>query len=183
MSTLSETRGLKALHYLYSAREVADEMERLRTALTAAGRPADERRVLMEDFDDATVRLCNLILLAMSEIDKSGENPLRVRFDQLLGQVRGRWVTQHVLQVTERIRQIDDVVARTLSSGLCRLGLAHRLESAFAEVRAALNAMGVEPVEGLEPGYLDDLSSRISVLARNETTTFRMLDLDCPSGG
>jgi len=183
MSTTAETRGLKALQYLHSARDVAAEMERLRAALAEEDLSESERRATADDLNDATVRLCNLISLAMGEIDHSGENTLRTRFNQLLEQVRGRWAELHVDQMTERVRQIDHVVAQTLSSGLCRLGLARRLESTFAEVRSTLEAMGTQPVAGLEPGYLDDLSSRISVLARLETNTFGLLDLDRPAGG
>ena len=182
MSTTAERKAQKALQYLQSAREVAAEMERLRGALGKTGLPDGARRLIGEDLNDATVRLCNLISLAMGEIDQSGEASLRARFNQVLDQVRGRWVELHLGQMAERVREIDRVVADTLSSGLCRLGLARRLEQAFSEVRATLEAMGTEPVEGLEPGYLDDLSSRISVLATLETDTFGLLDLNRPRG-
>ena len=172
-----QSGGNKAIRILMSARAVAAEIDRLRQSLTQAGRRLPEGHPLVAELDDAVARLCNLISLAVAEIDlgSAGES-LRVRFDALLGDVRARWLAHNIDQMTTRLAVIGDQAAEALSTRTYRLGLADRLERACAEIVDVLRAMGAENRPGLESERLAAILADIRTLARLESEMFHIVD-------
>jgi hypothetical protein len=164
----------KAIRILMSARAVAEEIDDLRRRAVHQGGAAGR------DLEDAVSRLCNLISLALVQLEASVGEMVRDRVQALLAEVRGRWQAHNVDRIATRLAAIDAEIARAKASRVCRLGLADRLGQACAEIVEVLRAMGAEDLPGLEGARIRAILDEIDALAATEAQRFRIIDFDHP---
>jgi len=171
-------REKKAIHTLLSAKMVAQEVEELRHRLAEPLLPPAEAARCAAEMNDTLSRLCNLISLALAEINESASEQFRLHFDLLLDEVRGRLLQMNFHRLLERLAQIRDQAQEALQDSVYRLGLSDRLELAYADVVDNLIAMGATEDLGLEARFLDEVTGAISTLADIEVRVFKLLDLN-----
>ncbi len=171
-------REKKAIHALLSAKAVAQEVETFRHRLTNPRLAPAEAARCAAAMNEALSRLCNLISLALAEINETASDQFRLRFDLLLDEVRGRLLQMNFHQMLERLAGIRDQAREALQSNVYRLGLSYRLEVAYADVVDNLVAMGATEELGLEARFLTEVIDAIKTLAEIEVRVFKLLDLD-----
>jgi hypothetical protein len=168
----------KAIRILLSARDVAEEIDRLRHALSAR-RPDPSRAVLLDrELEDAVGRLCNLISLAVAEVELTVSEGGRERFNALLNDVRQRWRAFNLDRLSDRVAAIGAQVSEAMATKTYRLGLADRLGRACAEIIEILRAMGAQDLPGLETDRLAAILDDIRALSSIEAERFRFHDFD-----
>ena len=171
-------REKKAIQTLLSAKAVAREVEDLRRRLADPMMAPEQAPRRAAELNDALSRLCNLISLALAEINETAGEQFRLRFDLLLDEVRGRLLQMNFHQMLERLVGIREQAQDALKSNVYRLGLAMRLEVAYADVVDNLVAMGATEELGLEARFLGEITTAIKALAEIEVRVFKLLDLD-----
>ena len=171
-------REKKAIQTLLSAKAVAREVEDLRRRLADPMMAPEQAPRRAAELNDALSRLCNLISLALAEINETAGEQFRLRFDLLLDEVRGRLLQMNFHQMLERLVGIREQAQDALKSNVYRLGLPMRLEVAYADVVDNLVAMGATEELGLEARFLGEITTAIKALAEIEVRVFKLLDLD-----
>jgi len=160
----NETRAVMALQ---AARSVAAEIETMR-----------ERNRRDRDLVDAVERLCNLISLAVIEINEAADADLRARFGEALDEVQRRLFQVHFNQLSAKLTEIHQDARAALSEQDYRLGLAARLESEYHTVINGLIAMGGVQVLGVQLKSLEATAADLRELAEIELRVFRLVDFD-----
>lgn len=171
-------REAKAIQILLSAKLVAEEVEQLRHRITHPLTPEAEVEKCSAAMNDALSRLCNLITLAIANINESASEHFRLSFDVLLDEVRGRLLQMNFHQIQERLVAIRAQVEEALHDPMCRLGLSDRLEAAYGDAVNMLSAMGATEEVGLDPAFLAEIIGNIKALAAIEIRVFKLIDFD-----
>ncbi|WP_146747647.1 hypothetical protein [Paramagnetospirillum kuznetsovii] len=168
----------KAIHILLSAKRVAEEVENFRRRLGDPHMAPTEARRIAADMDEALSRLCNLIGLAIANINESANEHFRQHFDLLLDEVRGRLLQMNMDQLQKRLVAIRGQVEKALKDPVYRLGLSAKLERSYDEVVNMLTAMGATEDLGLDDRFLAEIVSDIRELAEIEIRVFKLIDFD-----
>jgi hypothetical protein len=171
-------REAKAIHTLMSAKDVARDVERLRHRLADPHLPPAQALRDKAEMNDALSRLCNLISLAIAEINENVGEQFRQHFDMLLGEVRGRLLQMNFHHMLERLVDIRNQAQDALKTQEYRMGLAARLDRAYADVVEHLVAMGATEGNGLEARFLDEITEDLRTLAEIEVRVFKLIDFD-----
>ena len=172
------SRESKAIHILLSAKKVAEDVEVFRRCLNDPHLSRAEKERHTAEMNEALSRLCNLISLAIANINESVGEQFRLSFDILLDEVRSRLLQMNFHLIQERLIGIRDQVEKALHDPVHRLGLSDRLARAYDDAVNMLTAMGETTDLGLPPRFLEDIIGQIRELSAIEIRAFKLIDFD-----
>jgi len=138
--TTAEER--QAMATVTATREVYGEIEGLTEILKETWRPQPQRVEAKHALLHASERLCNLMSLAMYQLDNISQGVLR---DRLKGELEGltdRLMSMSARLMVEKLEKIDKRAVEVLRHRDYPLGLAGKLEISFANLMANLKVLG-----------------------------------------
>ncbi len=172
------SQEVQAARTLRAAREVAAEIEALRTVVRDETRPALERRQAKTVLLDGTERMCNIMALAVCQLSAS----LSIEFQNKLAEgfqdIRRRLQHTGVHLMLERVEKIRKSAEAVLDGQGYPVGLAMRLSATYIELSNNLDALGGEAVLTAEQRQLIvNTGSMIQRLAAIEEQLGMITDL------
>ncbi len=172
------SRESKAIHILMSAKKVAEEVEVFRRGLNNPRLSHAETERYTAEMNEALSRLCNLISLAIANINQTVDEQFRLSFDILLDEVRSRLLQMNFHLIQERLESIRNQVEEALHDPVYRLGLSDRLARSYDDAVNMLTAMGETADLGLAPQFLENIIGQIRELSAIEIRVFKLVDFD-----
>lgn len=131
-----------AMATVYSTREVYGEIEKYAEMLKENWRPVDERVEAKRALAYASERLCNLMSLAIYQVDNCPETPLRARLNQDLEDLKSKLMGLGARLMVEKLEKIDKRAVEVLEDRDYPLGLAGKLDIIFANLMSNLRVLG-----------------------------------------
>jgi len=138
--TTAEER--QAMATVTATREVYGEIRGLAEILKETWRPQPQRVEAKHALLHASERLCNLMALAMYQLDNNTQGPLRDRLKGELDELKGRLMSMSTKLMVEKLEKIDKRAVEVLRDRDYPLGLAGKLDIAFANLMANLKVLG-----------------------------------------
>lgn len=172
------SRESKAIHILMSAQKVAEEVELFRRSLNSPHLSQAETQRFTVEMNEALSRLCNLISLAIANINQTVDEQFRLSFDILLDEVRSKLMRMNLHLIQERLNNIRGQVEAALHDPIHRLGLSDRLARDYDDAVNMLTAMGETADLGLAPQFLENIIGQIRELSAIEIRVFKLIDFN-----
>jgi hypothetical protein len=130
MATVTATRG------------VYGEIEGLAEILRETWRPQTQRVDAKHALLHASERLCNLMSLALYQLDTNTQGPLREQLKAELDDLRNRLMAMSARLMVEKLEKIDKRAEEVLRDRDYPIGLAGKLDIAFANLMSNLKVLG-----------------------------------------
>lgn len=140
------TDEVQAARTLRAAREVAAEIEALRTVVRDETRSALERREAKTRLLDGTERMCNIMALAVCQLTTSLSIDIHDKLAEGFAEIRHRLQQTGIHLMLERINKIRKRAEAVLEGEGYPIGLAMRLRATYVELSNHLQALGGETV-------------------------------------
>jgi hypothetical protein len=132
----------QAIATVHSTREVYGEIEQLAEILKENWRPLPERIEAKYALAQSSERLCNLMALAIHQLDNAPETPLRDRLRQDLEDLKNKLMGLGARLMVEKLEKIDKRAEEVLQERDYPLGLSGKLDIAFANLMSNLKVLG-----------------------------------------
>jgi hypothetical protein len=132
----------QAVQTVSATRNVFVEIERLADIIKESWRPATERIDAKHDLLHASERLCNLMSLALYQLDNNVSGALAEKLKQDLDELRNRLMGLGSRLMVEKLEKIDKRAEAVLQDRDYPIGLAGKLDIAFANLMANLKVLG-----------------------------------------
>ncbi|MBF0374146.1 MAG: hypothetical protein HQL39_12100 [Alphaproteobacteria bacterium] len=158
---------------------MAKEIEALRTRLRDA-KPGDRNRARLDaTLYDATMRLNNIMALAVFQLSQITREELQAQLSEGINELRDRVKRMSTEMITRRIGEIHDKAAAVLGGAPYPVGLATRLREAYIELTGSLSGIGgVDDLAADERALVQDTSDAIDRLATIEGKFGMLRELD-----
>ena len=138
--TTAEER--QAMATVTATREVYGEIQALAEILRETWRPQPQRVDAKHALLHASERLCNLMSLAVYQLDNNTSGPLHDRLTGELDDLKNRLMSMSAKLMVEKLEKIDKRAEEVLRERDYPLGLAGKLDVAFANLMANLKVLG-----------------------------------------
>lgn len=170
---------LRAASTLRQAKDVAEEIEALRTRLRDA-KPGDRNhRRLDAALYESTMRLNNIMALAVYQLSQITREEFQDQLSEGINELRDRVKRMSTEMITRRLGEIHDKAAAVLGGAPYPVGLATRLREGYIELISNLSGIGgVEELEGDERVLVQRTSDAIDRLAVIEGKCGMLRELD-----
>jgi len=132
----------QALATVVATREVYGEIEGLAEILKENWRPQPQRVEAKHALLHASERLCNLMSLAFYQLDNNTQGALRDRLKAELDDLKNRLMAMSARLMVEKLEKIEKRASTVLAERDYPLGLAGKLDIAFANLMANLKVLG-----------------------------------------
>ena len=171
----------QAMATVSATREVYSEIEGLAEILKETWRPQPQRVEAKHALLHASERLCNLMSLALYQLDNNTQGPLRDRLKAELDDLKNRLMAMSARLMVEKLEKIDKRASEVLAERDYPLGLAGKLDIAFANLMANLKVLGgAERLGDKIPGLVAKTETDLQSLSDIEKKLGVMVDM--PSG-
>jgi hypothetical protein len=168
----------QAVATVMGAREVYREIEGLATILKETGRPKPQRVDAKHALLHASERLCNLMSLAIYQLDNTTKGELHERLRVELDELRDRLMAMSARLMVEKLEKIDKRAEEVLRDGDYPIGLAGKLDIAFANLMVNLKVLGgPERLGQTIPGLVTKTEGDIQSLSDIEKKIGVMVDM------
>lgn len=162
-----------------SAQQVLEEIELLRRRLNDGALSASSRRQAKGDLLEASERLCNLMALAVYQITHGVNIELQGRLKEMLDGLRDRLLDMGIHLMVEKLEKIHDRAEAVLRGGGYPIGLAARLDQAFANIVGNLRTLhALERLGDKDRQLIDQTSAEIKTLSEIEEKLGVLVELD-----
>lgn len=132
----------QAVATVYATRDVFGEIEQLTAMIKDDRRPPAERNEAKHALAHASERLCNLMSLAVYQLENNTHGPLQEVLRRDLDALRDKLLGLGSKLMVEKLQRIDKRANEVLEDQDYPLGLAGKLDLAFANVKANLRVLG-----------------------------------------
>ena len=177
--TTAEER--QAMATVTATREVYGEIQALAEILRETWRPQPQRVDAKHALLHASERLCNLMSLAVYQLDNNTSGPLRDRLKGELDDLKNRLMSMSAKLMVEKLEKIDKRAAEVLRERDYPLGLAGKLDIAFANLMANLKVLGgPERLGDRVPELVAKTETSIQSLSEIERKLGIMVDMRTP---
>ncbi len=164
-----------------SAKDVLSEIDYLRRLLSADGQSKTLKRRAQADLEEASERLCNLLALAVYQISNSVQGELKDRLKAVVGEVRRRLLDMGTNLMIEKLRKIHDCAATVLTGSGYPIGLASKLEYAYAAIVENLTGLyGLERLSQADQQLIEQTAGLLGKLAEIENGLGILSDIEGP---
>jgi hypothetical protein len=136
--TAEERQAIATVH---ATHEVYGEIEKLAEILKENWRPLPERAEAKHLLGQASERLCNLMALALYQMDNV-RSDLHQRLSQELENLKSKLMGLGARLMVEKLEKIDKRAEEVLEDRDYPIGLAGKLDLAFANLMANLKVLG-----------------------------------------
>jgi len=138
--TTAEER--QAMATVTATREVYGEIQALAEILRETWRPQPQRVDAKHALLHASERLCNLMSLALYQLENNTSGQLQERLKGELDDLKNRLMSMSAKLMVEKLEKIDKRAEEVLRERDYPLGLAGKLDVAFANLMANLKVLG-----------------------------------------
>lgn len=138
--TTAEER--QAMATVTAAREVYGEIQALAEILRETWRPQPQRVDAKHALLHASERLCNLMSLALYQLENNTSGALRERLTAELDDLKNRLMSMSAKLMVEKLEKIDKRAEEVLRERDYPIGLAGKLDIAFANLMSNLKVLG-----------------------------------------
>ena len=138
--TTAEER--QAMATVTATREVYGEIQALAEILRETWRPQPQRVDAKHALLHASERLCNLMSLALYQLENNTSGALRDRLKGELDDLKNRLMSMSAKLMVEKLEKIDKRAEEVLRERDYPIGLAGKLDIAFANLMANLKVLG-----------------------------------------
>ena len=177
--TTAEER--QAMATVTATREVYGEIQALAEILRETWRPQPQRVDAKHALLHASERLCNLMSLAVYQLDNNTSGPLHDRLTGELDDLKNRLMSMSAKLMVEKLEKIDKRAAEVLRERDYPLGLAGKLDIAFANLMANLKVLGgPERLGDRVPELVAKTETSIQSLSEIERKLGIMVDMRTP---
>jgi len=177
--TTAEER--QAMATVTATREVYGEIQALAEILRETWRPQPQRVDAKHALLHASERLCNLMSLAVYQLDNNTSGPLRDRLKGELDDLKNRLMSMSAKLMVEKLEKIDKRAAEVLRERDYPLGLAGKLDIAFANLMSNLKVLGgPERLGDRVPELVAKTETSLQSLSEIERKLGIMVDLPNP---
>jgi len=177
--TTAEER--QAMATVTATREVYGEIQALAEILRETWRPQPQRVDAKHALLHASERLCNLMSLAVYQLDNNTSGPLRDRLKGELDDLKNRLMSMSAKLMVEKLEKIDKRAAEVLRERDYPLGLAGKLDIAFANLMSNLKVLGgPERLGDRVPELVAKTETSLQSLSEIERKLGIMVDLPSP---
>jgi len=177
--TTAEER--QAMATVTATREVYGEIQALAEILRETWRPQPQRVDAKHALLHASERLCNLMSLAVYQLDNNTSGPLHDRLKGELDDLKNRLMSMSAKLMVEKLEKIDKRAAEVLRERDYPLGLAGKLDIAFANLMANLKVLGgPERLGDRVPELVAKTETSIQSLSEIERKLGIMVDMRTP---
>jgi hypothetical protein len=132
----------QAIATVQATRAVYGEIEKLAAVIKDNQRPVAERADAKHGLGQASERLCNLMALALYQMDANTRSDLRERLALQLDEIKGKLVRLSARLMVEKLEKIDQRATEVLEDRDYPIGLAGKLDIAFANLMSNLRVLG-----------------------------------------
>jgi hypothetical protein len=159
----------QAIATVYAMRDVYKEIENLSEIIKEKWRADKVRIDAKHALSHASERLCNLMSLAAYQLDNNTQGELRQRLQAEMDSLRNRLLGLGARLMVEKLEKIDKRAAEVLEDHDYPIGLAGKLDLAFANLMSNLNVLGgVERLGEKVPELVAKTESDINNLTKME---------------
>jgi len=177
--TTAEER--QAMATVTATREVYGEIQALAEILRETWRPQPQRVDAKHALLHASERLCNLMSLAVYQLDNNTSGPLRDRLKGELDDLKNRLMSMSAKLMVEKLEKIDKRAEEVLRERDYPLGLAGKLDIAFANLMSNLKVLGgPERLGDRVPELVAKTETSLQSLSEIERKLGIMVDLPNP---
>src|ERR1700761_2681019 len=138
--TTAEER--QAMAAVTEKRGVYGDIQALAEILRETWRPQPQRVDAKHALLHASERLCNLMSLALYQLENNTQGPLRDRLKAELDDLKNRLMAMSARLMVEKLEKIEKRASEVLSERDYPLGLAGKLDLAFANLMSNLKVLG-----------------------------------------
>jgi len=138
--TTAEER--QAMATVTATREVYGEIQALAEILRETWRPQPQRVDAKHALLHASERLCNLMSLALYQLENNTSGALRERLTGELDDLKNRLMSMSAKLMVEKLEKIDKRAEEVLRERDYPIGLAGKLDIAFANLMSNLKVLG-----------------------------------------
>jgi hypothetical protein len=138
--TTAEER--QAMATVTATREVYGEIQALAEILRETWRPQPQRVDAKHALLHASERLCNLMSLALYQLENNTSGALRERLTAELDDLKNRLMSMSARLMVEKLEKIDKRAEEVLRERDYPIGLAGKLDIAFANLMSNLKVLG-----------------------------------------
>lgn len=132
----------QAMATVTATREVYGEIQALAEILRETWRPQPQRVDAKHALLHASERLCNLMSLALYQLENHTSGVLRDRLTAELDELKNRLMSMSAKLMVEKLEKIDKRAEEVLRERDYPIGLAGKLDIAFANLMANLKVLG-----------------------------------------
>ena len=132
----------QAMATVTATREVYGEIQALAEILRETWRPQPQRVDAKHALLHASERLCNLMSLALYQLENNTSGALRERLTGELDDLKNRLMSMSAKLMVEKLEKIDKRAEEVLRERDYPIGLAGKLDIAFANLMSNLKVLG-----------------------------------------
>ncbi len=177
--TTAEER--QAMATVTATREVYGEIQALAEILRETWRPQPQRVDAKHALLHASERLCNLMSLALYQLENNTSGQLQERLKGELDDLKNRLMAMSAKLMVEKLEKIDKRAEEVLRERDYPLGLAGKLDVAFANLMANLKVLGgPERLGDRVPELVAKTETDLQSLSEIEKKLGVMVDLPTP---
>lgn len=172
------TEERQAVTTVHSTRIVYGEILRIAEIIKEDWRPAAERNEAKHALVNTSERLCNLMSLALYQVENNTQGELRDLLTEDLDELKTKLMGLGAKLMTEKLEQIDQRATEVLKEPGYPLGLAGKLDLAFANLMSNLGALGgAAKLGGAVPDLVAKTETDLKSLGEVEAKLGVMLDI------
>lgn len=132
----------QAVATVYAIREVYAEIEELAEMLRDVRMPMIDRVDAKHDLAQASDRLCNLMVLAVHQLEHVAEGQLRDHLEHHISHLKIKLMRMSAKLMVEKLEKIDERAMSVLKDNDYPIGLSSKLDLAFANLMSNLRVLG-----------------------------------------
>jgi hypothetical protein len=161
-----------------SVKDVLAEIGELSRMLTAGALEQNERIAAKRELFEASERMCNLMSLAIYQVDNNVGGDLQAQLAGELDRLRERLLVMGTNLMVEKLRKIGVRAEAVLREGNYPLGLAGKLDMAYSALVSNLTMLkGFDRLGDEERATIEVTKSRIVQLASIERGLGLLVDV------